>query len=67
MKFFVPGGEARSSAYRVLVRAQDDVIPFEKLIPGAPDLKTLFLQTDKSVYKPMDTDLLVTHEQGTLP
>lgn len=54
VKFFVPGGDARSDSYRVMVRVQDDNKHFEGVVPGSPDLKTIYLQTDKTVYKPTD-------------
>ncbi|EFO28383.1 hypothetical protein LOAG_00115 [Loa loa] len=54
VKFFVPGGVERSDFYRLVVRAQDDNESFEEIIPGAPDLRNIYLQTDKTVYKPTD-------------
>ncbi|KAL3989952.1 MG2 domain family protein [Acanthocheilonema viteae] len=55
VKFFVPGGTARSDSYRLVVRAENDSESFEEIIPGAPDLRNIYLQTDKIVYKPTDT------------
>lgn len=57
VKFFVPGGTARSNSYRLVVRAENDSESFEEIIPGAPDLRNIYLQTDKTVYKPTDTGM----------
>lgn len=57
VKFFVPGGTARSDSYRLVVRAENDSEPFEGIIPGAPDLRNIYLQIDKTVYKPTDTGI----------
>ncbi|OZC10195.1 hypothetical protein X798_02785 [Onchocerca flexuosa] len=54
VKFFVPGGTARSDSYRLMVRADNDSEFFEEMIPGAPDVRNIYLQTDKTVYKPTD-------------
>ncbi|VDK74049.1 unnamed protein product [Onchocerca ochengi] len=54
VKFFVPGGTARSDSYRLVVRAENDTEFFEGMVPGAPDLRDIYLQTDKTVYKPTD-------------
>nr|CDP94279.1 Bm9538, isoform a [Brugia malayi] len=55
VKFFVPGGSEQSDSYRLVVRVENDSEPFEEIIPGAPDLRNIYLQTDKTVYKPTDT------------
>ncbi|VDK76199.1 unnamed protein product [Litomosoides sigmodontis] len=52
--FFVPGGTARSDSYRLVVKAEDDNESFEEIISGAPDLRNIYLQTDKTVYRPTD-------------
>ncbi|VDN06325.1 unnamed protein product [Thelazia callipaeda] len=55
VKFFVPGGMKRSDLYRIVIQAQNDNELFEKTIPGAPDIRNIFLQIDKTIYKPTDT------------
>ncbi|KAM3728473.1 Ophiophagus venom factor [Dirofilaria immitis] len=54
VKFFVPGGKTRSDSYRLVVRVQNDSESLERIILGAPDLRSIYLQTDKTVYKPTD-------------
>uniref|UniRef100_A0A915PL88 Macroglobulin domain-containing protein n=1 Tax=Setaria digitata TaxID=48799 RepID=A0A915PL88_9BILA len=54
IKFFVPGGTARSDSYTVMIRTQNDTDSFEEVIPGGPDLRNIYLLTDKTVYKQSD-------------
>lgn len=50
----MPDGIKQSDSYRLVVRAQDDGESFDEIISGAPDLGNIYLQTDKTVYKPAE-------------